>query len=75
MTLKNLTFKVQGERTIHCDGCERTIQHTLSKLPGVKRVKADHRTQFIQLTLDTDAAGEERVQHELERIGYIAIAE
>ncbi len=70
MALKDLTLQVQGERTIHCSGCERTIQHTLAKLGGVKRVKADHRTQRIELTLDSQAISPDQVKQELDWIGY-----
>ena len=33
--IQSLNLKVIGEHTLHCAGCERTIEFTLSRLPGV----------------------------------------
>lgn len=70
MVLKDLTLRVKGERTIHCSSCEQTIERTLTRLAGVKRVKANHRTQNVELTLDTDAIELGKVKQELDWIGY-----
>ncbi|MBI3535984.1 MAG: heavy-metal-associated domain-containing protein [Chloroflexi bacterium] len=68
--IQDLKLKVRGERTIHCSGCERTIERTLARRPGVTRVKADQQTQLIELVLDTDVINREQVNKELEWIGY-----
>ena len=73
MAFKDLTLQVQGERTIHCGGCESTIQHTLSQLGGVTQVKANRQTQLIELTLDADVASADQVKQELGEIGYRVI--
>lgn len=69
-----LKLKVVGQQTIHCDGCERTVEFTLSRLPGVSVVKADHNTQLIEIALTGEGTDLEMVQSELEWIGYRAEA-
>lgn len=67
---KRIQLKVVGERTIHCDGCENTVEFTLSKLPGVQRVAADRHTQGIMIELGEEGPGLEQIKSELEWIGY-----
>ena len=64
------TLKVVGSQTMHCTGCERTITFTLSQLPGVNVIKADHKTQLIELMMTSDETGLDKVQSELDWIGY-----
>lgn len=70
MTTETKTLKVIGEQTMHCGGCERTVKFALKQLPGVQRVEASHKTQLIDLTLDTETLDMEQVQQELDWIGY-----
>ena len=65
-----LTLEVVGEQTLHCGGCERTVEFTLSLLPGVRVIDVDHTTQLIQIALTGDETDLEKVQAELEWIGY-----
>ncbi len=69
-----LTLKVVGERTIHCGGCESSVQFTLSQLPGVRDVKADRHTQRIELTLVGEQTSLQDVQAELDMLGYQVVA-
>jgi copper chaperone CopZ len=64
------TLKVVGSQTMHCAGCERTITFTLSQLPGVNVIKADHKTQLIELMMTSDETDLDKVKSELEWIGY-----
>ncbi len=70
--VNTLKLKVVGKQTLHCAGCERTAEFTLSRLPGVKSVKADHKAQTIQVTMISGDSDLENIQVELERIGYQA---
>lgn len=70
MTVEKAELKVVGERTIHCDGCERTIERGLSQIPGVVRVEPSHETQRIQLTLDDQRASLESIQMRLRELGW-----
>jgi copper chaperone CopZ len=58
------------EKAIHCSGCESRIQGILGRLPGVAKVKADHKTQKVSLTLDVEKAPLEEVRRKLESAGY-----
>lgn len=65
-----MKLKVVGDHTMHCSGCENTVKFTLSRLPGVREVKADHRSQLIEIELDPDEADLEKAREELDWIGY-----
>ena len=58
------------EKGIHCASCEARIQSVLARLPGVKQVKASHRTQKVQLTLDGEQGSIREVREHLESLGY-----
>ncbi len=64
------TLKVIGPQTMRCGGCERTVAFTLSQLPGVNVVKADHKTQLIELVLTGKETDLDKVKAELDWIGY-----
>ena len=68
--INTIELKVVGERTLHCAGCEQTAEFALSRMPGVKSVKADHKAQTIQVSLAPDETDLEKVKAELEWIGY-----
>ena len=69
-----LKLKVVGQQTIHCNGCERNVEFTLSQLPGVRVVKADHNTQEIEIALTGEETDLEKIKAELEWIGYEVVA-
>ncbi|MFQ5436684.1 MAG: heavy-metal-associated domain-containing protein [Anaerolineae bacterium] len=64
------TLKVVGSQTMRCAGCERTVTFTLSQLHGVKVIKADHKTQVIEIVLTGDETDLDKVKAELDWIGY-----
>jgi Cd2+/Zn2+-exporting ATPase len=68
--IETLELAVKGEELIHCAGCENRIQGVISKLPGVLKVKADHTTQEIRITLDQDNASLKDVREKLDFMGY-----
>ena len=69
---KNQTVnpKVVGDNTMHCSGCERTVEFTISHMSGVEKVKADHKTQAIEFVLTSGETDLEKVKDSLEWIGY-----
>jgi len=67
---KRVELKVVGERTIHCSGCESTVKFTLSRIPGLEQIEADHQTQLIQFEFNPGVADLEKVKAELQWIGY-----
>lgn len=58
------------DHLIHCAGCEGRIESILNKLPGVLTVKADHRTQKVQVGLDPAKVSLQAVQDKLAAMGY-----
>ncbi|MCK4899860.1 MAG: heavy-metal-associated domain-containing protein [Anaerolineales bacterium] len=68
---KTLTLKVVGEHIMHCAGCERSVTFAISQLPGVDEVRADWKTQAIQINLSLDGELDlEKIKAELDWIGY-----
>lgn len=55
---------------IHCSGCEARIQSLVSRFPGVKEVKAEHRTQLVRVTLDLEETSPEEIKEKLADLGY-----
>ena len=58
------------DNAIHCGGCEARIQSVLTKVPGVQKAKASHKTQKVHLTLDSGSVSIEEVKDKLEDLGY-----
>jgi len=73
--LKTFKLKVVGEQTIHCGGCENAIRISLSQLPGVKRVKADHKTQLVEVSADVEQTSLEAIRERLDWMGYQTVNE
>ena len=73
MASSNLTLEVVGDNIIHCAGCENTIQFSLSRLPGVRTVDADRKTQLIEIDLDPDQTNKAEVLAALADIGRDAV--
>jgi copper chaperone CopZ len=67
---KIVTLKVVGDNKMNCAGCERSVTATLADLPGVREVRADHRTQNIDITLTDGETDVDALQSELQEIGY-----
>jgi copper chaperone CopZ len=68
--LETFRLKVVGEQTIHCGGCENAIRMGLSQLQGVKKVKADHKTQLVEVSADVEQTGFETIRKRLDWMGY-----
>jgi copper chaperone CopZ len=68
--MNTLNLKVVGANKMNCGGCERAVKATLSDLSGVSHVKADHKTQGIELTLAAGGADVGTIKAELSDIGY-----
>lgn len=64
------SFRVVGGATLHCSGCEGSVHLALARLPGVEYVKADHRTQRIEVTWTSDDPDINSLRAELDWMGY-----
>ena len=70
MTVEMKTLKVVGKQTMHCAGCETTVEFAVKQLPGIQQVKANYKTQEISLTFNPQALNLAKVRQELDEIGY-----
>jgi len=70
MATEAKTLRVVGQQKMHCGGCEHAVQFTLKQVPGVQQVEASHKTQLIKLRFDSQNVDLERIQQELDWIGY-----
>ncbi len=64
---------VRGDVTMHCAGCEARAESVVSRIPGVRNVKASHRDQTLRVALDPAEASLEAVQEKLAQIGYATV--
>ena len=65
-----LRLKVVGGQTMHCTSCEQSVEFTLARLPRVRSVKADQKTQTIEINPASGEIDLEQVKAELDWIGY-----
>ena len=57
-------------KTIHCGSCERRIEKAVSRLDGVRQVKADHRSGEVHVALEAGRVTEADVRTSVERAGF-----
>ncbi len=55
-----------------CEGCENAIRRSLSRLPGVRQVQADHHTQRVVVQLDPVHTEASAIKARLALSGYQA---
>ncbi len=67
--MKELELSVQG---MSCEGCEKRIQNVLSELPNVKSVKANHKTEKVNIVFQTEVTDDIKnsVIEKIENLGY-----
>jgi len=65
-----IEFRVTGETTLHCAGCEQRVANALRRLAGVQEVRASAHTQQVVVTLDSDQVTPDQMQAKLEQLGY-----
>ena len=65
-----IKVSVVGEQKMHCRGCERTIEFALARLPGVHKVKADQKSQTVEIVSAPGEIDLTEIRRELEWIGY-----
>lgn len=70
MAKQQVRLKVTGQHMMHCRGCERSAEFLLSTLSGIEEVKADHKTQLIDITFDSAQVTLDKVQETLQEIDY-----
>lgn len=68
--INTLRYKVVGEIKMHCSGCEGRVLLALKRLPGVRSIEADSKTQHIAVTADADQISANQVQAAIAKLGY-----
>jgi len=68
--IETWTFEVTGEQKMDCEGCEHAIQRSLTRLPGVRQVQADHQTQRVVVQVDAAQTDVESIKARLATSGY-----
>jgi len=70
--METWTFEITGSQKMDCEGCERVVQRSLSRLPGVRQVQADHQTQRVVVQLDPAQTEASAIKARLALSGYQA---
>ncbi len=70
--IETSTFEVIGEQKMNCEGCENAVQRSLTRLPGVRQVQADHHIQRVVVQLDAAQTDAEAIKARLVASGYQA---
>ena len=70
--IETWTFEVIGPQRMSCEGCESAIQRSLTRVPGVRQVQADHHTQRVVVQVDATQTDADAVKAKLAVSGYQA---
>lgn len=66
----SLSETVIPARRMHCASCARTINDSLSRLEGVRRVDADATRKEVMVAFDAKRISETRLREELTSLGF-----
>lgn len=67
MSVISERFNVGG---MQCPGCEQVIQDALSRIHGVRRVRADYVREVVDVTFDSRKVGSTQISEEVVAAGY-----
>jgi len=70
--ISTVEFQVEG---MTCTGCEKTIQKKLSKVPGVKSAKADHKAKTTVVEFNDSQTTPEALAEAIKSTGYKVVGE
>ncbi len=68
MSTKSIIIYVSG---MHCSGCEQTIEHALSYLPGIITVSAEYKTGQVRIGYSADMLTLQQISRVIEYSGYL----
>lgn len=66
----NISFKVVGDRKIHCVSCEAVIMLALKRIAGIEQVMSSAKTQHVTVSFDDNQTSADQVQAKLTEIGF-----
>jgi len=56
---------------MHCEGCNQSMQNSLSKIDGIRNVHAEFRNEEVQMELDENKVNLEKIRNVIRKIGFI----
>lgn len=65
---KVLTIKVSG---LHCYGCNKKVEASLSKVKGIHNVNADFIKKEVKMDFDANTVTLEKIRNAITKAGYI----
>ena len=68
--LKSVTFEVVGEQRLNCAACEQRVTRLLKTLEGVGQVRAQAKTQRIDVLFDPGLLEPRAIAERLSEAGY-----
>ncbi len=69
--MKEINIKVKG---MVCNGCENRVQNALSEVSGVEKVKANHETGIVKVTIN-DEIERKILEDTIKDIGFETVKE
>jgi copper chaperone CopZ len=65
-------MKTEVIRTVgmHCSGCEMNAREFVSELPGIKKVKANHKNGEVKVEFDEKKTSLEDIKKKITEAGY-----
>ena len=67
---RSITLEVTGEQKLVCESCELRVKRLMKGVPGVGEVRADSRTQKIDVLFDDAQVGPASMIERLGEAGY-----
>ena len=67
---KSITLEVIGDQRLFCYGCEQRVERLLKGLQGVSQVRAQARSQRIEVLFDTGLMQPNALAKRLREAGY-----
>ena len=67
LKVRTATLNTYG---MHCTGCEETVQAEITKLDGIKSVKADHVNKTVTVQYDDKKVTLDQVKAAIVNAGY-----
>ncbi len=68
--LKSITFEVVGNQRLTCEGCEQRVERLLRTLEGVRQIRAQARSQQIEVLYDAALLEAHAIAARLGEAGY-----
>ena len=68
--VQSVTFEVVGDQRLACEDCERRVERLLKTMRGVKKARAEAKSQRVEVLLDTGVLTVETVAERLRDAGY-----